>query len=298
MLIELAVGDAYGAGFEYVDQAFIAAHNDLSCYVRHPRHDIVPGCYTDDTQMSIAIAEAVVSGDDWTPLMLAERFVAAFQRDPREGYATGFYDFLSRIPNGAQFLKEITPHSDKSGAAMRAGPIGVYPNREEVVSRATVQARLTHDTPDGIRAAVAAALMTHYFLYELGPKTRLGTYLEEHVVGHWAEPWQGKVKSKGWMSVHAAVSAIQTSSSLSDLLRRCIAFSGDVDTVATIALAAASCCREIVSDLPQNIALLLENREYGRDYLLNLDTQLLSLVQNRHARSEESGFRFYHKVVE
>ncbi len=279
MLVELAVGDAYGAGFEYVDKDFIETHNDLSRYVKHPRHDIVPGRYTDDTQMSLAVAEAIVSGEDWTPLMLANHFVEAFKRDPREGYASGFFDFLSRVRDGKQFLNEIVPHSDKSGAAMRAGPIGVYPDSADVVMRATTQARMTHDTPDGIRAAVAAALMTHYFLHRLGPKDDLGAFLEKHVAGHWTESWKGKVKAKGWMSVHAAVTAIRNSESMSGLLRACIAFSGDVDTVAAIALAAGAHCQEVDQDLPNNLVVTLENQKYGRDYLSAMDKQLLSFVR-------------------
>ena len=133
MLLQLAIGDAYGAGFEYVDIDVVNARNDLSAYVRHPRHAIRPGRYTDDTQMSIAIAEAIISGEPWTPLMLAARFVTAFKRDPRQGYAGRFYDFLRRVRDGTQFLAEIQPTSDKSGAAMRAAPIGVYPTVDEVI---------------------------------------------------------------------------------------------------------------------------------------------------------------------
>lgn len=62
MLVELAIGDAYGAGFEYAPAA-ILKHNDLSRYIQHPKHNIRPGQYTDDTQMSLAIAEAIVSAD-------------------------------------------------------------------------------------------------------------------------------------------------------------------------------------------------------------------------------------------
>ena len=278
MLVELAIGDAYGAGFEYTDRDFVDRFNDLSQYVKHPRHAIAPGRYTDDAQMSLAIAEAIVSGDEWTPLMLAERFVEAFKRDSREGYASGFYQFLTNVEGGEQFLKEIKPDSDKSGAAMRAGPIGVYRNIAEVVARATVQAKLTHDTPDGIRAAVAAALMTHYFLHRLGPKAGLGRFLEGHVAGHWSEPWGGKVKAKGWMSVHAAVTAIHESDGMGALLQACIGFTGDVDTVATIALAAGSCCEELTQDLPEILTLTLENGRYGRDYLTTLDRQLMAVT--------------------
>src|SRR5438270_1162727 len=95
MLLELAVGDAYGAGFEYAAPEAVRAHNKAAYYVQHPRHrGARPGMYTDDTQMSLAVAEALVSGERWTPENLAGRFVRAFHRDPREGYAGGFSDFL------------------------------------------------------------------------------------------------------------------------------------------------------------------------------------------------------------
>lgn len=279
MLVELAVGDAYGAGFEYADREVVARDNDLTRYVRHPRHRIAPGRYTDDTQMSIAIAEAIVGDLPWTPLALAEKFVAVFKRDPREGYAARFYDFLQRISSGEEFLRAIEPASEKSGAAMRAAPIGVFPTVAEVISRATIQARITHDTPAGTNAAVAAALMAHYFLYRLGPKRELGSFLEAHVPGEWAQPWQGKVKSKGWMSVRAAVTALAESATMSALLRRCVAFTGDVDTVAAIALAAGAGSIEIAQDLPEALVWQLEDGPYGRSYLADLDRRLLARVR-------------------
>lgn len=279
MLLELAVGDAYGAGFEYGGNELIQTHNDLSRYVKHPRHAIGAGRYTDDTQMSIAIAEAIVSGDPWTPSMLANKFVEVFKRDPREGYAGRFYEFLKHVQDGQQFLDEIHSDSDKSGGAMRAGPIGVFPTIREVIEKSAIQAALTHNTPDGTNAAIAAALMTHYFLYNLGPKQELGKFLEAHVEGQWSQPWHGKVKSKGWMSVRAAITALLKNDKMSDLLKSCIAFSGDVDTVATIALAAGSCSLEIERDLPDNLVWTLENGTYGKDYLIALDKQLLALMK-------------------
>lgn len=274
MLVELAIGDAYGAGFEYADIALIHRCNDLSTFVKHPKHKIIPGSYTDDTQMSIAIAEAILSGEAWTPEMLAQKFVEAFKRDPREGYARAFFLFLQNIEDGAHFLREIEPTSDKSGAAMRAAPIGIYPSLSTVVKYSTIQAALTHNTPDGINAAIASSLMTHYFLYDLGPKKDLGYFLERQVRGQWAVPWVSKVSSKGWMSVRAAITAIGRSNCLSELLKECIDFSGDVDTAAAIALAAGSCCGEIEHDLPDHLFDGLENGRWGRDYLCVLDARL------------------------
>jgi ADP-ribosylglycohydrolase len=279
MLLELAVGDAYGAGFEYVSPDVVRRHNTLAGYVQHPRHhDIRPGMYTDDTQMSLAVAEALVSGERWTPLHVAGHFVQAFQRDPRDAYARGFQAFLQTVRDGHDFLARIRPDSDKSGAAMRAAPLGVLPSAGTVLDRCRIQAAVTHDTPDGIHAAQASSLMSHYFLYRLGPKARLGEFLEALVPGPWSAPWVGKVEQKGWMSVRAAVTAVLRNDRLSDLLRDCVNFTGDVDTVATIALGAASCSDEYEQDLPPVLVETLENGPYGRDFLIELDRRLLDLA--------------------
>jgi ADP-ribosylglycohydrolase len=279
MLLELAIGDAYGAGFEYVNLQFIRQYNNLSEYVQHPRHRIRPGQYTDDTQMSLAITEAIVAGEDWTPLNLAGRFVEVFKRDPREGYASGFHSFLHHITDGKGFLAEILPTSDKSGAAMRAMPIGAFQTIGEVIDKARIQAIITHNTPDGIRAAVASALMAHYFIYDLGDKKRLGEFIEQYVEGEWADSWSGKVGAKGWMSVNAAITAIHHTDCLSAMLRMCVDYSGDVDTVATIALGAASCSKEVENDLPRQLIDGLENGSFGRDYIMTLDAQLMKFAK-------------------
>ncbi len=278
MLVELAIGDAYGAGFEYADLPRPNSPQGAR-YVQHPRHKGTrPGMYTDDTQMSLAIAELLVEGATWSPRNVAGKFVECFHRDPREGYAGSFYHFLRQTTTADDFLDNIRPYSDKSGAAMRAGPLGVLDTIGTVLDRARTQAAVTHNTPDGIHAAQAAALMTHYFLYDLGPKVRLGAFLEGMVPGQWSVPWHGTVKSKGWMSVRAAITAVQRNDTLAALLQACIAFTGDVDTVATIALAAASCSHEYRNDLPAQLYHELENGAYGRDYLAELDRRLLALA--------------------
>lgn len=278
MLLELAIGDAYGAGFEYVNRQLIRQFNTLTRYIQHPRHGTRPGQYTDDTQMTLAIAEAIISGEEWNPSNLAARFVDVFKRDPREGYASSFHAFLRKITDGEAFLAEIIPTSDKSGAAMRSIPIGIFGQIDEVIEKATLQAAITHNTVDGINASVAAALMSHYFLYNLGPKKALGEFIEEHVEGEWKDEWRGQVGPKGWMSVKAAITAIHQHDSLSSILKASIEYSGDVDTVSTIALGAAASSQEIEQDLPITLIEGLENKDYGRDYLINLNAQLMALV--------------------
>lgn len=184
---------------------------------------------------------------------------------------------------------------------MRACPIGLFPDIEEVKAKSTLQCQITHNTKDGIAAAVAASLMTHYFLYDLGDVRGLGEFLDKEaptcpnsaemtpqddtggfrtpvgISGTWNTPWEGKVGSPGWHSVRAACTAVMQNTKLSSLLKDCINFSGDVDTVATIALAAASCSREYEKDIPSHLIYTLENGRYGRQYLLQLEGTLFSL---------------------
>lgn len=286
MLVELAIGDAYGAGFEYAAPELVRRGNTLSGYVRHPRHhDLAPGQYTDDTQMSLAVVEWLLDDDPLrrTPeaatAALADRFVAAYRRDPRAGYAAGFRSVLDRVKTGAQLRATLRPASDKSGAAMRAGVLGLLPDAADVRRLAELQARITHDTPGGVAAAVGAAFAVHYCRHGLGPVADLPRWLAAQVpapaeYGAWDRAWRGKVGSPGMSSARAAVTALAANRGTAALLRACVAFTGDVDTVATIALAAASVTPEYAADLPGVLVTGLENGAYGREYLAALDARL------------------------
>ncbi|MBY0359453.1 MAG: ADP-ribosylglycohydrolase family protein [Candidatus Obscuribacterales bacterium] len=280
MLLQMAIGDAYGAGFEYAPPDFVLTHNKLSGYVQHPKHALKPGVYTDDTQMSIANAEVICSQNAPTRESLADAYVACFKRDQREGYAGGFYKFLCSIADGSELLARIKPDSNKSGGAMRALPFGIYPKLETVKELTTLQAAITHNTTDGINAAVAAALMSHYFLYGLGAKKDLGTFIEKHVPGDWSTPWNEKVNETGIASVRAAITAVIASKDMTDLLHRCVAFTGDVDTAAALAAGAAAACSEIADNTPEVLIKGLETGPYGYDFLVELDSKLAAKMKS------------------
>ncbi len=284
MLLEAAIGDAYGAGFEYVSGDDLKTRpNDLTTYHSHPRHPIGNGRYTDDTEMSTAVVEAILN-DNFHREGLADAFVAAFKREQRPGYAGRFYDFLKSVQTGVEFLSRIDPKSDKSGAAMRGWVCGVHHRIPDVLRTAKLQAQLTHDTPGGIRSAEAAAFMTHFFIYRRDTKDHLTRALAHVTPGPWLTPFVGSVGSSGIEAVYAAVTAVTKHNSMSAILKECIGYGGDVDTVATIALGAASWSDEIKQDLPQVLIDNLEQGEWGAPYLRSLDQRLLEFVGDRQWR--------------
>jgi ADP-ribosylglycohydrolase len=278
-LLAQALGDAYGAGFEFTPEN---RHlNDLTCYRRHPRLPLGGGRYTDDTQMSIAIAEAILAWSTFARDDLARYFFAAFKRDPRPGYSAAFYDILQRAQSSGELLARLNPTSEKNGAAMRAPVIGLLPDCRDVIDYAIRQATVTHDTTPAKTAAIAAALATHYFHYGLGPKAALGAWLEaasDGLIGGvpWSAPWSGEVGTFATDAVRAAVTAVQARRTLGDVLKACVDFGGDVDTVAAIAMPAASRSREIEDDIPDALVEQLEDGRWGRRYLRALDEQLLA----------------------
>lgn len=304
MMLEIAVGDAYGACYESADPKWVLRNNDLY-YSNHPRklrkrpEDyqpslVKPGCYTDDTQMAIAIAEAMLDDEEeWSRLSLADRFVDAFQRDQRRGYTVYFLNVLMNSRDGEVLLSKIDGRSTKSGGAMRAGPIGLYSDFREVVRKAKAQAIVTHDSWLGVNSSVGAALMTHYFYHDIGPKDQLADWLKDRYFGdslHTDEPFEvegevvecwhpdlgRKVRVHAWDCLEAAIYAIESHDSLSKILWQCVQYTGDVDTVAAIAMGPASLSKEIDQDLPDHLIEGLENRTYGRDYLKALDEELFA----------------------
>ncbi len=274
MLLETAIGDAYGVGFEFASLDFVLEHNHLTQYYPHQRYKSLYKRYSDDTQMSLAIAELIIEGVEWENEIIANKFLQVFRRDKREGYSSRIFKILNTANNGKEFILQIDADSDSNGAAMRAGSIGFYKDSQEVLEKAAIQAKLTHNSNNGIKAAQAAALMTHYFLYEREPKVKLGKYIDSKVIGNWEEDWTKPVAANGIESVRAAITALKRNNSMKGLLKDCINFTGDVDTVAAIALGAGSVCLEIDQDLPQWMYEELENGTYGKRYLMAIDKKL------------------------
>jgi len=279
MLVEMAIGDAYGAAFEFVSDEHIRLENDLTRYKLNPEISLGGGRYTDDTQMSIALAEHILSGEPTNRYNLMSRFLEVFKRDPRRGYSKRLYQLLLEAASVDDFCQRMQPLSTRSGAAMRASPAGLLSDLYDVKALAEFQASLTHDTMEGRISATAIAVMVHYLAYALGPREELGRFLDVQVAGYaWSEPWQGRVDMLGTSCAHAAIYLVSSLGSQQQVLRNAVALGGDVDTVAAIAMFSASLCPAVLRDLPAELYDGLENETYGRSFLEGLDRRLMAFA--------------------
>ncbi|KAF7781393.1 hypothetical protein PRUB_b0594 [Pseudoalteromonas rubra] len=275
MLVEMAIADAYGAGFEFVEQDIIRAHNDLGGYRAHALSG-ESACYTDDTQMSLALAELMLSDKVWDCETIAAAFYDTYHRDPVHGYAKRLQQAFAQASDAQEFARQVKTDSFGNGAMMRALPLGYLADEQAIMDKAEQQARVTHDHDIAVNAAKCIALATHAGIYKKASLETLPDYLtgfgcvfETH--------WEGPVRAISEDTLSAVLMVLSQARSLSKILELSVNLGGDTDSVAAISCGIASCYEEVEKDLPQALIAQFDHPHYGLEYLANIDLRLEAL---------------------
>ena len=287
MLLTTAIGDSYGLQYEFVPEII---QNDGRTYRSHPKYPQPPGTYSDDTQMSMAIAEAMLelNPSEWSAEIAAEYFFNTFKRDPRQGYSSRMYEVLSSTNTVTEFRAGLDMKSTRNGAAMRAPLIGLYKTVDEVMLVAEIQAKVTHDTPEGVNSAQAAALMFHGIKNQKEPSELL-EYLQLNGVKLTNDPDE----RSGMNAIFKVLDVLKSTKKylteadaflnqyFTSVLVNSVALGGDTDTVCAIAMPCAfllSCRQHSMYriHLLKSLESGLENKEYGKDYIKRLDLKLFA----------------------
>ncbi|KAF6259861.1 ADP-ribosylation/Crystallin J1 [Scenedesmus sp. NREL 46B-D3] len=121
------------------------------------------GCYTDDSQMLVALAASLINRQRCDAADAARQYARAF--DPQRGYGGSAVKILTRLSQGADPATTATQFlpggSFANGGAMRIAPVGLaYRNADAATLQQAVEAALlcTHVHPLGVEGAVAQAL--------------------------------------------------------------------------------------------------------------------------------------------
>lgn len=281
MLVEIAIGDAYGAAFEFVKKSFVKANNDLQ-YHEHPkRKDFGKGNYTDDTQMSLGTARFMLSDEPVTQLGIAKAYYDAFKENPIDGYARGFQSVLQKVRGGNSLIRTVRPYSVRNGSVMRAVPVGLYADIQKIIHFSIVQSSITHATLKGVNAAIATSLAAHLLYYNKAPKKDLFMIIKDYC--DFPEvAFKGPIACDGIQTAFTAIRLIQIHSNMKDILAHAIRLRGDTDSVASVALGLASLTKKIKNNLPLHLYDKLENGEFGKDYLLEIDSKLFEKYLRPH----------------
>jgi ADP-ribosylglycohydrolase len=192
--------------------------------------------YTDDTIMTIAVAEAFMGAPD-DDATIRRRLVDAMHKYgrmyPDAGYGGRFAMWL--------FLDGTEPYNSfGNGSAMRVSSVAwLYNDLQTVRRMARLSAEVTHDHPEGIKGAEATA--SAIFLARTGcSKAEIKDYIEEQF--HYdlsrtcdeIRPTYRHVESCQ-ETVPEAITAFLEGESFEDVIRTAVSLGGDCDTLTCIA---------------------------------------------------------------
>jgi ADP-ribosylglycohydrolase len=274
MILEAAIGDAYGAGFEFRSMDFIKQHNTVEKYYVHGLYFSIFRTYTDDTQMALAIAELLLETEEWTPVKIADKFVEVFHRDKRKGYSDRVYNALDASANGAELLQNLSPLSSGNGSAMRVYALGYIRNIDLLLELAEMQAKVSHNTEEGLSSAKRIALAVHYFLYKQNSEIKLSEFINKTLDENEIYTYESPVDMHGYPTTRTVIKLVEDHDDLCACLKNGIDLGGDTDTVAALSLALLSLKNGVVKNLPSFLSAELEDGKYGKAYLQIIDDKL------------------------
>lgn len=168
-MLGLAIGDSLGYPTEFIrTRENILAATDGFGVTDLPN----PAIYTDDTQMTICIAEALLeNGRELDPFMktLSKKFIEWLktQDNPAKRRAPGntCIQACVRLLGGMDWEHSGIPQSQGCGSAMRSAPIGLYHNQSEVIADFAINSsRITHPHELAMCGSVTNAMVTRYAL--------------------------------------------------------------------------------------------------------------------------------------
>ncbi|MBI4715757.1 MAG: ADP-ribosyl-[dinitrogen reductase] hydrolase [Nitrospirae bacterium] len=146
----LAVGDALGATTEFMlpreIRAAYGVHREIigGGWLR-----LRPGRVTDDTEMNLALGEALLESGKMDPQVVADKFVAWMRSKPVD-IGNTIRRGLRRVVLTGSLQAEYSEYSAGNGAAMRNLPVILATLKDDRAFRewSLAQARITHNHPE------------------------------------------------------------------------------------------------------------------------------------------------------
>lgn len=215
-LLGAICGDIIGSWYEFCSTKKV----DFELFTDQSR-------FTDDTVCSIAVADALMNGNDFVG-----KLKYWCRKYPRAGYG-GNFNWWFRQDSPQPY------NSWGNGSAMRVSAVGAFAkSTDDTLTLAQESAIVSHNHPEGIKGAQATALAINLALkgctkeeIRTQIETRFGYDLKRKYID--IQPrYTFDVSCQG--SVPEAIIAFLESSDFESAIRMAVAYGGDADTQAAI----------------------------------------------------------------
>ena len=223
MLMGAILGDIAGSIYEF------DPHKSTDINLQDKRMD-----YTDDTIMTIAVADWILNDKRHTMNGLVERMQQWGRRYP---HPMGAYGNMF-----SQWLRSDNPmpyNSWGNGSAMRVSAVGfAFDTLEETMNVAKKCAEVTHNHPEGIKGAQATAAAI-FMARTDSPKEVIRRYITDTFGYNLDRSCDDIRPTYGFAgscqgTVPESIIAFLDSKDYEDALRLCISLGGDADTMGAI----------------------------------------------------------------
>jgi len=206
--------------------------------------------FTDDTVLTVAIANAILTGQRYE-----EALLDFGRRYPQAGYGRSFFNWLQ--------TNDPQPYNSwGNGSAMRVSSVGLaYSSENDILEQAKATAEVTHNHPEGIKGAQATAYAI--FQARMGvDKEQIRSNISEkfkydlsRTVDEIRPSYSFDISCQG--TVPEAIIAFLESDSYEDAIRNAISLGGDSDTLACIT---GGIAEAFYGGLPEDILRETRNR--------------------------------------
>lgn len=230
VLIGAICGDIIGSWYEFCS----TKRMDFELFTDQSR-------FTDDTICSIAIADALMNGNDFVG-----KLKYWCRKYPKAGYGGNFnWWFRQDVPQ---------PYNSwGNGSAMRVSAVGAFAkSTDETLVLAEQSAAVSHNHPEGVKGAQATALAINLALRGCSKekiKSKIETHFGYDLNRKYADiqpRYTFDVSCQG--SVPEAIIAFLESSDYESAIRMAVAYGGDADTQAAIAGGIAAAYYGVIPD--------------------------------------------------
>ena len=193
----LAIGDALGFPIENTNIMTLLFNTDGKGITDFVRPYMGPfklkiGSYSDDTQLSLAIAKALLNSNledyDINEIMdnVSEEFIDWYfnsnYRNPGHACTVSAWNLEIGKHWSESAAESVYLHPDAkgSGAAMRTAPIGLmfHDDLDKLIEVASTSSKCTHPHPTAISAGIATAYLTSLALQGVNPNEWIGKIQE------------------------------------------------------------------------------------------------------------------------
>jgi ADP-ribosylglycohydrolase len=255
VLLGTAVGDALGVPFETkLPNYELLVQWDGKTFLGSDHHNLKPGQYSDDTQMSLMVAESLVENHGFNPDDLARRYVEWITSGRARGYGKTTLMAVQNLISGKRWSESGIAGSWGNGTAMRAAPFGVYfrDDLHSLVNIVKIDSAITHASEEAEAGAIAIAMTAALAvqgdteglldrLWEILPDSKLKSIvfsLDSLVNSPFIQPSQALrvigTKSNVKETVPAALYCFLKFDNYHEAIEAAIRAGGDTDTTAAI----------------------------------------------------------------